>query len=472
MNAQAELQPLVLLEDEPVGCFEEDRLGVEPFARAIAGTAVGTTGPFTIGVFANWGEGKTSLLKQAMSLVEDSHPEIVTVWFNAWQYEKEDHPIVPLVASIVRAVDVKLEKLNKPAKKLKTALSSVSRALRAIAYGFSAQAKVSVPGFADVEAGFVAKQMIDRYDKLSSGGDPLLDRTLYYNGFETLEKVAEEDSVKIVVFIDDLDRCLPPQAIKLLESIKLVLTQRGFVFALAVDRRVLESFLAARYKSDYNLEGFRASGTQYLDKIVQLPLALHSHRARFEDYINRLLVGPVFQHESNTQVQQAVSQLVEVLAAGSNYNPRSLVRFLNNLIVDRRIWFSVLQQQGVDDPESQLDADRLGLCAVARMLRQYLGDLLYRWLSENDEVCEDIANDDLMPKAHTKKSAYSSLTDRSIAELVRCLDESPFLRDLLNTKSGRTWLMEHKARKEVDGFLLEERKESPDEGDESNSSAE
>ena len=75
-------------------------------------------------------------------------------------------------------------------------------------------------------------------DPQVNGGDPLLDRTLYYNAFETIESVAAEqaagdDAVKIVVFIDDLDRCLPPQALKLLESIKLVLAQRGFIFALA-----------------------------------------------------------------------------------------------------------------------------------------------------------------------------------------------------------------------------------------------
>ena len=288
------------------------------------------------------------------------------------------------MASIVRAVDQKLASSKKPSEKIAAALSSVSRALRAVAYGFSAKTKVAVPGFAEVEAGFVAKEMIDRYDKLAADGDPLLDRTLYYNAFETLESIAGNQptagaAVKIVVFIDDLDRCLPPQALKLLESMKLVLAQRGFIFALAVDRRVLESFLAARFQREFGMPDYRTSGTQYLDKIVQLPLALPSHRARFGDYIRRLLNGPVFNDPSNKMVRKAVSQFVDVLAAGSNHNPRSLVRFLNNLIIDRQIWLSVLQQQGVVDPESQLSASRLGLCAISRILRQHLGDSLYRW---------------------------------------------------------------------------------------------
>jgi len=138
MNDQMQLQPLILLEDEPVPAFKDDQLGIEPFARVIAGAAIGTDGPFTMGVFSNWGEGKTSLLKQAKSLVDEYRPDIVTVCFNAWQYEKEEHPIVPLVASIVRAVDQKVATLKKSQSKTKSALSSVSRALRAIAYGFRA----------------------------------------------------------------------------------------------------------------------------------------------------------------------------------------------------------------------------------------------------------------------------------------------------------------------------------------------
>ncbi len=470
MNDQTQLQPLFLLEDEPVAGLKDDHLGIEPFARVIAGTAVGTNGPFTIGVFASWGEGKTSLLRLAKALVDESHAKIVTVWFNAWQYEKEEHPIVPLVASIVRAVDQKLASLEEDKGKFKTALSSVSRALRAIAYGVSAKAKVAVPGFAEVEAGFVAKEMIDRYDKLASGGDPLLDRTLYYNAFETLERVAakqptDDDAIKIVVFIDDLDRCLPPQAIKLLESIKLVLTQPGFIFTLAVDRRVLESFLIARYKNDYKIDDYRTSGTQYLDKIVQLPLALPSHRARFKSYIEKLLDGPVFQHSSNIQVRDAVSELIDVLAAGSNHNPRSLVRFLNNLIVDRQIWLSVLRQQGVADPGSQLDAVRLGLCAVSRILRQHLGDSLYRWLAGNSEVCKRLSRDELDKEIPEKKAASATFHERSMTELLLRLDESPFLLDLLKTDSGRLWLTEDETRQAVDEFLVQQREEPPEEQD-------
>jgi hypothetical protein len=441
-----DLEPLVLLEDEPV---RNDTLGIDPFARVVAGAAVGTQGPFTIGVFANWGEGKTSLLRLSRDLVDGFDNNAVTVWFNAWQYEKEEHPMVPLVATIVRAVDQKLAVLDEAENAVKAGLSKVSRALRAIAYGFSGKANVKVPGFGEIEAGFVAKEMIDRYEKLSSDRDPLLDRTLYYNAFETLESVTAE-GIKVVVFIDDLDRCLPPQALKLLESIKLVLAQKGFIFVLAVDRRVLESYLTSRYEEEFGMKGYTAGGTQYLDKIVQLPLALPSHETRFTEYIEQLLAGRVFSAPSNQQVKDAVIALSYILAIGSNYNPRNLVRFLNNLIVDRQIWRSV-------EPKAKLDATRLGLCIVARILRQHLGDVLYRWLSKNDVACSRLADDE--PKSSAEgpptPAQSGSLDERSQSELDRRLDESPFLIQLLKTESGLAWLRNSEDRKTIDNFVVQ-----------------
>ena len=376
-KSSEKVSKLVLLDDEPVLSFKKDGLELLPFAKVIAGTVLGTRGPFTIGVFGDWGHGKTSVLKQAQSLLETYHKdEVIPVWFNAWQYEKEEHPIIPLVSTIVREAEKKLkfwqaEKetgVDAARKKAAAGLTKVTRALRAILYGLSAKASVKIPGFAEIEAGIVDKELIDRYEKLAGESDPLIDRTLYYNAFETLQTVVKEKNSgisfpKIAVLVDDLDRCLPPQALKLLESIKLVLCQPGFIFVLAIDRHIVENYIIKRYKEEFSIDDYERSGARYLDKIIQLPLQLPSHRSRFENYINTLCKGAVLTHDSNQDVKNAIKDLVQVLAIGSDYNPRSLVRFVNNLIVDRSIW----ETRG--DPA---DSSRLGLCAVSKILLQEL----------------------------------------------------------------------------------------------------
>ncbi len=460
MTKSVKFEPILLLDDEPVRSFKVDELSLVPFAKVIAGVAAGTGGPFTIGVFGDWGEGKTSLLRQAKTLLEAQRPEVVTAWFNAWQYEQEDHPIVPLVATILRQIDQKLAERDKKnlGKPIVEALTKIGRSLRAIAYGFSAKAKVAVPGFGEIEAGFVAKEMIDRYEKLQGAGDPLIERTLYYNAFETLEAATSgpsKDRPKIVVFIDDLDRCLPPQAVKLLESIKLVLAQQGFIFVLAVDRRIVESYLVKRYRDDYGVADYEGSGKSYLDKIVQLPLPLPPHRSRFEQYIGELLKRPTFQG-ANQPVREAIEELVGVLAVGSNYNPRSLVRFINNLIVDRNIWIALQQQQ------EEID---LGLCAVSRILRAHLGDPFHNVLVESDDLCEKLAgktpsSQNISSFAALKVGGELSPAEDQTRRIERRIEELPFLKELLRTHAGKRWLTQPDQRRSVNEFLVAQREET------------
>ena len=464
-KAVPELVPLFLLEDEPVPSFEVDELQLLPFAKVVAGAAVGTKGPFTIGVYGDWGHGKTSVLRQARTLLDRVRPDLVTVWFNAWQYESEEHPLIPLAATVVQAVDAKLaEKTSALKSGAIQALKDVGRAVRAIAYGFSAKAKVGVPGFGEIETGFVAKEMIERYEKLAAPADPLVERTLYYNAFETLQKAAasaagagDEGGIKIVVFIDDLDRCLPPQGVKLLESIKLVLAQPGFVFVLALDRRVLEGYLARRYRREFGVADYAASGTQYLDKIVQLPLGLPTHRSRFAAYVQGLLKRDIFSQEANVPVKRVLEGLIEVLAVGSNYNPRSLVRFINNLIVDRGIWREF-------DPEGRdVEDELLGLCAVSRILRQHLGELHYGILAENRDLCTHLAEDHAAIGRVRKRwgaDAHEMALDfehRRGHDVLSRLEQLPFLPELLATDAGMRWLGNHDERRRVNEFLLSSR---------------
>jgi hypothetical protein len=75
------------------------------------------------------------------------------------------------------------------------------------------------------------------------------------------------DTDRIVILIDELDRCHPDYAIALLEAMKLVFDQDGFVFVLMVNREYLESIAENRF-------GKPVEGEMYLDKFVDLRLKL------------------------------------------------------------------------------------------------------------------------------------------------------------------------------------------------------
>src|ERR1700747_2273447 len=85
-----------------------DRLGFQPMADILAEIIQETDPPFTIGIFGEWGSGKTTL----MTLVrrELDAREAKTVWFNAWKYDGKEGIWNALIQTIFLAM-----KRNSPA---------------------------------------------------------------------------------------------------------------------------------------------------------------------------------------------------------------------------------------------------------------------------------------------------------------------------------------------------------------------
>lgn len=423
MSKAKALDRLQLLTDQPIGEEQSTRvdgLDFDAYATVLARAAMGTPGPFTIGIFGEWGTGKTSLMRMIKSKLTTD--EIVTVWFNAWQFEKEPHPIVPLVGSILQEI----ERNKAFRERLKDAGRGLMRSLRAIAYGFSASAEVEVPGFAKLEAGFVVKDMIDREVALTP--DPLVERSLYYRAFETLASAPLPANARVVVIIDDLDRCFPDKAIRMLESIKLVLSQRGFIFVLGVARSVLEGYLQHRYRREYGLRHF--DGSAYLDKIVQLAFPIPPHTGRMEGLVKKLILGV------DPSQQNALSTVVPLVADHLGANPRSLVRFVNNLLIDVEISRLMLKE------DVSLD-----FFAVTRCL-QLRWRLFYDDVVLDRERAEFAANSTLDVRKTTAADVNSPF-----AVTAGYLVEDAALARLVQSKPCKAWLMQHETRERAVLFL-------------------
>ena len=97
----------------------------------------------------------------------------------------------------------------------------------------------------------------------------------------------------LIVFIDDLDRCLPDRAIQLLEAIKNFLTVPKCVFVLGVDDQVIAKGISSKYG-----EGL-IDGQSYLEKMITLPFRVAKpHPPIVESYVTELLTQAV-PHSSN-----------------------------------------------------------------------------------------------------------------------------------------------------------------------------
>lgn len=422
---------LKLVPDQAIGEVDwsrPDGLGFGGYAEVLAGAALDTRGPFTIGVFGEWGTGKTSLMR----LVEhelSSHKNVVTVWFNAWRYEQEEHPVVPLVGSIVRELE---QEQRRRSSRLGKSSKSLVKALKALAYGVSVSPSVKVPGLAGVEASLAFKDVADKYEELTK--DTLLDRSLYYGAFAEMDAARLDPDDRIVVLIDDLDRCFPDRGVKLLESIKLALAQPGFIFILAVAREVIEGYLQHRYATEFGIIDF--DGKRYLDKIVQLPFQIPAASDRMPEFCSALLEG------QDQNVQQALGAVLPKAADALGGNPRSVVRFLNNVLMDAAVstHFTSTAQPSVP----------IQHFAVSRLLHTGWPDLLNQVLS-NQTAAEQAST--WQPEDLPAIAAQSGPASTIAATLL----SDHALRDVLLSESGRDWLRRTGVRAESIRLLQQNR---------------
>ena len=101
-----EVPGIRMLTDQPLGGTNprHHSLLFDEYADVLSKVVIGTPGPFTIGVFADWGMGKTSLMKLIMERLEELNGIVSTVWFDAWLYEQTEVPLIHLINALIRNI--------------------------------------------------------------------------------------------------------------------------------------------------------------------------------------------------------------------------------------------------------------------------------------------------------------------------------------------------------------------------------
>ena len=137
---------------------------------------------------------------------------------------------------------------------------------------------------------------------------------------------------RIVIFIDDLDRCLPEKAIEILESIKLFLDVGNCIIVLGIDERVISKSMEVKYK-DFLIgknKEIPISGKNYLEKFIQLGFKLPMISDKnIEEYIYNLKVPDFYK------------PFLEMIIIGVENNPRKIKRFFNVIELHRKLAYSL-----------------------------------------------------------------------------------------------------------------------------------
>jgi predicted KAP-like P-loop ATPase len=226
---------------------EQPTLAFDQYARAFQEVIEKSSPRFAIGILGGWGSGKTTLMQAIRELLDKDL--VIPVWFTAWRYEKEEHLIIPLLDVVRESLLSWSEKHPDKRKIVQKTASTLGKAVKSLLAGSSLRFGVPAAVNMTLDAGKVlAENRRLNQEEL----DALLSRSVYHSSFRELsdafEEFAKDDPKRrIVVFVDDLDRCLPEGALEVLESMKLFFDLPGFVFVVGLDQNIVERLIDSKY---------------------------------------------------------------------------------------------------------------------------------------------------------------------------------------------------------------------------------
>lgn len=452
--------------------------------------------PITIGVFGDWGSGKSSILQIIKKEFEkEEHNDSLCIYFNGWTFEGYDDAKAALLNSILKELEEN-EKLTDEVKKtIKDKAKKLWRSIDWMRGAGMVMKNIAIPAASAYFTGglslipFLSNKAsefgIDSKDKLISK----LQSAEGEDFFKSLQKTEEESESKnnlvadfrkdfeellkatkfkkLVVIIDDLDRCTPERIIDNLEAVKLFLNVPKTAFLIGADPRIVRHAIELKYKtdkisfnSDEKIRNDRII-SDYLEKLIQIPYNLPKlSDNEVETYLTMLLCKRSFpdkfpsileKYQSHISEDRysvfgfgniddilldeeinVFSESIKILASsakiitnGLKGNPRQIKRFLNTFILREKLI-----------KVAKLDNIKFDVLAKLMVLEYSNIDLfreLFEWQTKSERIgfskeiedieilCQDFKSDDIASK-------YS--INWSKADLINWINTEPKLSNV------------------------------------------
>jgi len=251
--------PLRLWADNPTAL---DLLGfadiAEPVLEAVARERLD---PVAVGVFGDWGSGKTTVLEIINAQLKDKKGTLV-VYTRPWEYDPTLDARATLITEVLETIRERIKEDETAWDKTKTRFADLAKRIKwskALTLAGRSAVTFTLPD---------PEKLIDLFGAEEEVVDPTL------QGFrrEFAELMDQLDGIeRVIVLVDDLDRCLPETVVMTLEAIKLFLSVEKMAFVIAADEAPIKAAIARHFDRDER--GVRMAA-DYLEKIVQIPVTV------------------------------------------------------------------------------------------------------------------------------------------------------------------------------------------------------
>ena len=217
-----------------------------------------------------WGSGKTYVLNKLEEKLREpgraeGKYEFLVLRYNCWEYDYYDEPLLSIVATLLDALD-QYQLKDETKAKLKSAFRAVANLLL---NGFIS--------YVDNKTGGAGTKIIEVVDAYEEGKEEYLSKLEAFNDklpFQKAMELLREQIVflsqehTVIFLVDELDRCLPEYAIRVLERLHHLFEDINNVqLIFSVDRPQLEHVVKELY-------GPSANSAAYLKKFISFELKL------------------------------------------------------------------------------------------------------------------------------------------------------------------------------------------------------
>lgn len=381
--------------------------------------------PSTIGLYGDWGSGKSSLMKLAQDRIEelskskkkkdDDTPKTLCIEFNGWLFEGYEDTKTSLCGTILDTLADEKRFGPEVAEKAKELIKKIDfKKLigKGVKFGLDYLLTGGIGALTDLTLSSILNSLKDKSGSIESKDiEEILakfkteekTRTEIKKFKDDFKQLLEDSKVEnVVVFIDELDRCSPDTVLDVFEAMRLFLFVDGMSFIIGADERLIQYAIKTKYKEvpGNNLD----IGKEYLEKVIQYPVTIPQlNHAEVNQYLACLLLEPTLSEEEfnkflnvvhsiepdteltvellnekesgiteKCKVDMALArQISSVLAPSINGNPRQCKRFLNTLAMR----LSLAKARGVE-----LDKNIL----AKLMLAEYFNPEFFKAITKPD----------------------------------------------------------------------------------------
>lgn len=415
--------------------------------------------PVTIGLYGDWGSGKSSVLKILEKILEQDKENTAVITFDGWAYESFDDAKMSLISGIVDKVlscRIWEEKVLTCGKNLKDKIFSMRSlmwslknfaipTIKAVSTDGISLIPTLLPLIKEGKIDSSTEELTNYVKGLTSPIKQVDDYKVVHEFRDDFTKLIEATKLKrIVILVDDLDRCLSRHIIDTLEVIKLFLNVPKTAFVIAADEGIVANAISKEYgigSQEPNNANKRDIGKNYMEKFIQIPYTLpqlsdfetityitlllcqstlpkeqfaavyedykqFQRNERFRPYDSSVLqerVKSINEVEDLYKVIAFVGQFAPLIANSLHRNPRMIKRFLNayelrkrlleaNEIKDQKSVFALLKLMLLEQKSSNLFQILHGFCMSSNSIPQELLDI-EKASKEEKEMPENLKKD-------------------------------------------------------------------------------